>query len=65
MEFWPGVMILFALSFGPTFIALTVPLVYTVNSRQINHVNEGVLGVFLVFCIINFFSIQMLNRVYS
>lgn len=34
LEFWPGLMTLFSLSFGPTFIALTISEVQSVNSRQ-------------------------------
>jgi hypothetical protein len=58
-------MTLFSLSFGPTFIALSISEVYTVNSAPITFVNLGLVAVFLVFFVINFFSIQMLNRVYS
>lgn len=32
LEFWPGVMTLFSLSFGPTFIALSISEIYAVNS---------------------------------
>jgi hypothetical protein len=65
LEFWPGLMILFSIAFGPTFIALTVTEVFTVNSQQLQQVNGLVLGVILVFFVINAFSIQMLNTVYK
>ena len=33
LEFWPGLMILFSIAFGPTFIALTITEVFTLNSQ--------------------------------
>lgn len=65
LEFWPGLMILFSIAFGPTFIALTITEVFTVNSQPLQQVNGYVLLVIAVFFIINFFSIQMLNTVYN
>lgn len=35
LEFWPGLMTLFSLSFGPTFIALSITEVYSINSAPI------------------------------
>ena len=35
LEFWPGLMTLFSLSFGPTFIALSITEVYSINSASI------------------------------
>jgi len=65
LEFWPGLMILFSIAFGPTFIALSITEVFTINSPSIDWINTGVIVVFLVFAAINFFSIRMLNHVYS
>jgi hypothetical protein len=39
--------------------------VFTINSPSIDWINTGVIVVFLVFAAINFFSIRMLNHVYS
>lgn len=65
VEFWPGLMILLSIAFGPTFIALSITEVFTINTPSINSINGSVLIVFLIFFMINFFSIRMLNRVYS
>lgn len=65
LDFWPAVMILFSIAFGPTFIALNINETFTVNTDAISDVNGWLLVVFAVFFAINFFSIQMLNQVYS
>ena len=65
LEFWPGLMILFSIAFGPTFIALTITESFTINSKSLQTINYSVIGVILVFFVINFFSIQMLNTVYN
>lgn len=65
LDFWPGMMILFSIAFGPTFIALSLTEVFTINTASIDKINFGVLIVFGIFFFINFFSIRMLNRVYQ
>ena len=35
MEFWPGLMILFSIAFGPTFLALSIEEVYNIDAEAI------------------------------
>lgn len=65
LDFWPALMLLLSIAFGPTYIALTVVEIYSINSNPVNKINGGVLIVFAIFFLINAFSIGMLNRVYS
>lgn len=65
LDFWPGLMILLSIAFGPTFIALSLTEIFTINSAPMTSINSGVVAVFIIFFFINFFSIRMLNRVYS
>jgi hypothetical protein len=65
LDFWPGIMILFSIAFGPTFLALSMQETYNLDAQAINKINIGVLGVIVIFALINLVSTYMLNHVYS
>ena len=65
LDFWPGLLLLFSIAFGPTFLALSIQEVYNVDVTAINWINGGVVGVIAIFFFINMTSTYMLNYVYA
>lgn len=65
LDFWPALMMLFCIAFGPTFIALNMTETFASNSDAVSTINVGIIIVIGVFFLINLFSIMMLNAVYN